>query len=66
MVIKIDKEVKSIIASYVRAAIAAGLAVYAAGGRDVQAIASAAISAVIPPLLRWLNKNDTAFGRGCE
>lgn len=66
MVIRVNKEVKSILASYVRAAIAAGLAVYAAGGRDAQAILSAAVSAVLPPLLRWLNKNDTAFGRGAE
>lgn len=64
MVVKLDEKTKGVIYSYVRAASAAGLAVYMAGGRDVRAIFSAALSAVVPPLLRWLNKNDTAFGRG--
>lgn len=66
MVIRLDDKTKAIVSSYVRAAVAAGLAVYMAGGRDVHAIASAAVSAVVPPLLRWLNKNDTAFGRGAN
>lgn len=66
MVIKFDDKTKAVICSYVRAAVAAGLAVYMAGGRDVRAILSAGVSAVVPPLLRWLNKNDTAFGRGAE
>jgi len=66
MVIKLDEKTKGVIYSYVRAAAAAGLAVYMAGGRDVRAILSAAVSAVVPPLLRWLNKNDTAFGRGSK
>lgn len=66
MVIKFDDKTKAAIFSYVRSAVAAGLAVYMAGGRDVRAILSAGLSAVVPPLLRWLNKNDTAFGRGAE
>ena len=66
MVIKIDGKTKAVVSSYVRAAAAAGLAVYLAGGRDVHAVLSAAISAVLPPLVRWVNKNDKAFGRGAE
>ena len=66
MVIRFDEKVQAAICSYARAAVAAGLAVYIAGGRDVRGIFSAAISAVVPPLLRWANKNDTAFGRGSK
>ena len=66
MVIRLDDKTKAVVSSYVRAAIAAGLAVYMAGGRDAHAILSAAVSAVVPPLLRWINKNDTAFGRGAN
>lgn len=66
MVIKLDDKAKALVSSYVRSAIGAGLAVYAAGVRDVRGILSAAGSAVVPPLLRWVNKNDEAFGRGSK
>ena len=66
MVIRLDEKTKAALCSYARAAVAAGLAVYIAGGRDVRGIASAAVSALVPPLLRWANKNDTAFGRGSK
>lgn len=52
-----------IIQSYLRSAVGAGLAVVLAGNHDVRAIVSAACAAVLPPLLRWLNPNDSAFGR---
>lgn len=66
MVINVDEKTKAVIASYARSAVASGLAVYAAGARDARAVLSAGISAVIPPLVRWLNKADTAFGRGSK
>ncbi len=66
MFIKLDDKTKAVLSSYIRSAVGAGLAVYMAGGRDVRAIVSAGLSAVVPPLMRWLNKNDTAFGRGAE
>jgi hypothetical protein len=40
-------------------AASAALAFYVAtGSLDGKAIASAALTAVIPPVLRWLNPND--------
>jgi hypothetical protein len=32
-------------------------------GWDLQAIGNAALAASLPVILRWLNPNDTAFGR---
>jgi hypothetical protein len=57
--------IKATLASYARSALAAGLSVYLAmGGEiDLKAIAYAAIAAIAPPLLRWLNPHDPAFGR---
>lgn len=57
--------IKATLASYARSALAAGLGVYLAmGGEvDLKAIAYAAIAAIAPPLLRWLNPHDPAFGR---
>jgi len=66
MVINIDEKTKALVLSYVRSAVASSVAVYAAGARDSRAILSAGVSAVIPPLVRWLNKADTAFGRGSK
>lgn len=66
MVIKLDDKTKALVASYVRSAVGAGLAVYTAGVRDVRGILSAAGAAVVPPLLRWVNKNDASFGRGSK
>lgn len=64
MVIRFDKKAQAVLCSYARAAVAAGLAVYIAGEHNVRGILSAAVSALVPPALRWANKNDTAFGRG--
>ena len=66
MVINFDEKTKALVASYVRSAVGAGLAVYTAGVRDVRGILSAAGAAVVPPLLRWVNKADSAFGRGSK
>ena len=51
------------LASYVRSFIAAGLAVYMAGVTDPKAIFSAGLAAILPVLMRWLNPNDTVYGR---
>ena len=50
-------------ASWARSFLAAGLAVYMAGVTDPKAIATAGLAAVLPVILRYLNPNDTAFGR---
>jgi len=51
------------LASYARSFIAAGLAVYLAGVTDPKAILSAGGAAILPVLMRWLNPNDTVYGR---
>lgn len=66
MVVNIDEKTKQVVLSYARSAVGAGLAVYAAGVRDVRGIFSAAGAAVVPPLLRWVNKSDSTFGRGSK
>ena len=51
-------ELKAVGASW-----AAGIATYLAVGWDAQAIVNAALCASLPVILRYLNPNDTAFGR---
>jgi hypothetical protein len=33
------------------------------GNHDPKAIATAGVAALAPVIMRWLNPNDTAFGR---
>jgi hypothetical protein len=56
------KELKLIAASYGRSFLAASLAVYLAGVTDPKAILGAGVAAVLPVMLRFLNKNDQSFG----
>ena len=63
MLNKIPNQVKKIAASYARVFIAASLTLYLAGERDLSALWAAGVAAVLPPLVRWLNPNDEAFGR---
>jgi len=55
---------KAIIASYCRSAIAAALTLFMTGNTNPADLAKGALAAVLPPLLRWLNASDPAFGRG--
>ena len=57
------ENLKSAAASWARSFLAAALATYLAVGWDVPAIVNAALVASLPVILRWLNPNDTAFGR---
>ena len=52
------------LASYARSCIGAGLAVYMTGNTDPKDIATAALAGLVPVIMRWLNPNDPAFGRG--
>jgi hypothetical protein len=60
-----DKD-KAMIASYARSFLGASLALYLAGETDPKKLLAAGIAAVLPPLLRWLNPQDQAFGRGVK
>lgn len=62
----ITQQNKAMLASYARSFLAAALAVYISGNTDPGDIVAAGIAAVAPPLLRWLNPNDPAFGRGSK
>lgn len=60
----LTRQDKALLASWLRSFVAAALTSYVAGANSWQDMARAGIIAVIPPLLRWLNPRDTAFGRG--
>lgn len=55
-------ELKKMAASWGRSFLAACIAIYLAVVTDPKAIVGAGVAAVLPPLLRWLNPNDTGFG----
>lgn len=60
---KIPEQVKAVAASYARVFIAASLTLYLAGETDLAMLWQAGVAAVLPPLVRWLNPKDAAFGR---
>ncbi len=55
---------KSMLMSYARSCVAAGLAVYMTGNTDPGDIGKAAVAALLPVIMRWANPKDPAFGRG--
>jgi len=55
---------KAALASYVRSAVGAVAAVIATGNYEPADLGKAALAALLPPLLRWANPRDAAFGRG--
>ena len=57
------KNFKARASSYGRSALSAVLAVYMTGNTDPKDLGKAGIAALLPPLLRWLNPKDQAFGR---
>ena len=59
-------QVKSLAASWSRSFLAAGITAYMMGATEPKDILKAAIAAVLPVVLRWLNPNDPAFGRVAE
>lgn len=60
----LNSQYKAIVASYGRSVLAAVAALYVSGNTNVTDYAKALIVAVAPVILRYLNKNDIAFGRG--
>lgn len=61
---KLSKMQQQALFSYLRSVIGAVAAVIATGATDPDDILKAAIAAAIPPILRWANPKDAAFGRG--
>ena len=60
----ITNKQKAMIASYIRSVIGAVVAVVATGNYSLDDLGKAALAAILPPLMRWVNSNDPAFGRG--
>ena len=58
-----DKD-KAMLASYGRSMLAAVVALAVTGNTDLSALLAAAIGAVCPTALRYLNPKDIKFGRG--
>jgi hypothetical protein len=55
---------KAMLASYGRSIIAAVIAVYSTGNTNPSDLGKAALAALVPVLLRYVNPKDLAFGRG--
>jgi len=60
---KISKQQKAALESYARSVIGAVIAVAATGNYAPDDLGKAAVAALIPPILRWANTSDPAFGR---
>jgi len=60
---KLNDRQKAALQSYARSVLGAVVAVAATGNYSPEDFAKAAVAALIPPVLRWVNSNDAAFGR---
>jgi hypothetical protein len=61
-----DKKLKAMLATYLRAGIASIIALYLAGVTDPKALATAGIAAIAGPLLKALDPKNAEFGRGSK
>ena len=59
-------KLKAIVATYVRAAVAAVLALYLSGVTDLKTLALAGVAAIAGPVLKALDPSATEFGRGSK
>jgi hypothetical protein len=59
-------KLKAMAATYLRAGIAAVIALYLAGVTDPKALATAGLAAIAGPLLKALDPKATEFGRGSK
>jgi len=60
------KKMQAIASTYLRAAVAAVIALYLAGVTDPKALLSAALAAVAGPVLKALDPDSTEFGVGSK
>jgi energy-converting hydrogenase Eha subunit F len=61
--LKITNKDKAMLASYARSLVGALVAVYSTGATNPTDYAKGAVAALLPPIMRWVNKKDEAFGR---
>lgn len=57
------KQLLALLASYGRSILSAGIALYLSGVTDPAKLALSLVAALIPVAIRYINPNDTAFGR---
>lgn len=58
-----NAKLQAMFASYARHVVGAVVAVYMTGSNTPSDYAKAAIAALIPPIMRWVNPKDPAYGR---
>ena len=63
---KVKNKTKAMVASYARSVLAAILALAMTGNTNPDDLLKAGVAALLPPLLRWANSSDPAFGRGSK
>jgi hypothetical protein len=56
------QEIQQLFYSYGRSVVGAVLAVYMTGATNPTDYIKAGVAALIPPIMRWANPNDAAFG----
>lgn len=61
---KLSSQNKAMIESYLRSLVGTGIAAYTASGGDPKSTLNAIWASLIPVALRFVNKNDAAFGLG--
>jgi len=62
----ISNQTKQVILSYVRSAVATVMTLVLAGETEPKKFVAAVVAAVFPPIIRWLNPKDEAFGKGSK
>ena len=61
---KLSRKQHAALLSYARHVLSAVFAVAATGNYQIDDLAKAAVAALIPLAIRWVNPKDAAFGRG--
>jgi hypothetical protein len=61
-----NAKTQAVLATYLRAGVAAVIALYLAGETDPKKLSMAALAAVAGPILKWLDPKATEFGRGSK
>lgn len=60
------EQLKAVVATYLRAAVASVIALYLAGVTDPKALASAGLAAIAGPVLKALDPKATEFGKNAK
>jgi hypothetical protein len=62
----LTKTQQAAVHSYLRSVLATTIAAVMAGAKDWSSIGAAFIAAALPPIMRYLNPNDSGFGVGSK